>query len=158
MALFRITRQIPNVPTAGVNNDYVFGVRGGILLDVEITWYPHTFFNVGTEDESVKGGDIHVLLGDAATARPMLGMNTSPLHNIVVPAGGSWRWVHPHRSALLQAEATTGKLAFHSGFSQEPLGVLRGAFRVIAVTEPVRQVPHSILVEANFIAFDLNIT
>lgn len=154
MVYSRIQRVIQSVG-AGTSIDYPYGVRGGILLSVTLTWKPRTFFNIGTDSEAINPGDIHVILGDASTSLTILGQDTAGV--IVVPTNSSWSWYNPMRDEIISAAPVIEKLAFNA-FTPMPIGVLRGGFRVIATWDPLKQVVHDLGIEAELLAFDANIT
>jgi len=159
MALRRLHNTITNIDSVGQSVDYIFSLsNGGILLEIRLTWQPYTFLNIGTENEVVKGGDIHAVLADSVTSTTIVGQGNNFNDPIVVPQGGSWEWTNPERYSLLGANSTISKLQPNNGFSVQPIGLLRGNLRIIARAEPVRQVPHSLIVEAELLAFDLNFT
>lgn len=157
MALVRLTRNIENITVTGNSQDYLFSAAGGILLSIKLTWYGYTFLNQGTEDEVAKGGDIHVLLADSNGGRPILGHLVAPLTTIVVPQGGSWEYDHPFKEEILASSGFIEKLNLSSNFDP-PEACLRGFLRVIASADPVRETPHSLSIEADLLAFDVNIT
>ena len=159
MVYARLHRNIVNIQPAGASEDFLYGLRGGILLSLKLTWQPFTFLNQGTDEEVPRGGDIHVIVADAGTTLPVLGQIGATLTDspIVVPNGGSWEWDHPYAPGMRDCIVMIEKMAFHP-FAIMPIGILQGALRIIAQQEPVRAIAHSLIVEAEFIGFDVNLT
>ena len=156
MAFARIHAAITDINPSSIK-DYIFSTRGGILLNLKLTWFPFTFFDVGTADEVVKGGDIHVVIADSALSTAILGQSLTVSSPIVVPQGGSWTWAHPDSGALRGADAVVSKLAPNLGFPLQPVGLISGNLRLITSLEPVRLVQHHLMVEAELIAFDSSV-
>lgn len=160
MAIVRLHRNITNISAAGETVDYQFNVdpaRGGILLGIELIWQPYTFLNIGTDEEVPTGGDIHVIVADVGTSQPVIGqvgitLTDSP---IVVPAGGAWEWDHPYRDEIEAAAAMIEKLSWH-GHAVMPAGILQNSLRIIAQREPVRNIAHSLVIQADLLVFDTN--
>lgn len=140
------------------NSDIVLGARGGILLSLNLEWQPVTYFNINTDDELIKGGDIHVLVTDSSTSRSPIGQIdlTHPVvDSIIVPSGGDWFWSHPEEDAI-ESSAAIAKLAFNPNFTEDPIGILRGPLRLRMEPDPNRAVTvaHSLAIEVKFLAFD----
>lgn len=159
MALRRIHQTLTNIDSVGQSQDYIFSLSGGgILLAINLTWQPYTFLNIGTDEEVPKGGDIHAIVAASTTSQTVVGQGDNFNDPIVVPNGGSWEWRNPEYDGLLAANATISKLQPNTGLVVQPIGLIRGNLRILARAEPVRQTPHSLVIEAELIAFDLNFT
>ena len=150
MAFVRIHRIIAN-PGSGATGDYVFGTRGGILLNIALSWKPRQFYNIGTIDEQVVPGDMHAFIGDQANSLLILGQDSSGM--IVVPTFGSWGWTNPMRQEIMDGSQLISKLAFHN-FTPMPIGVIQGQLRVIVGWDPLKLQSHDVIVEAELLAFD----
>ena len=159
MALRRLHVTLTNLDAVGQSQDYLFSLNnGGILTSIKLTWQPYTFLNVGTDEEVPAGGDVHAVVADSTTSVAILGQGTAFDDPIVVPQGGSWEWENPERDGLLDANATISKLQPNAGLAVQPIGLIRGNLRILARAQPLRQVPHSVVIEAELLAFDLNFT
>lgn len=140
---------------AGQTQDYLFGPRGGILLDILLTLRPRAFYNIGTTSEQVVPSSMIVTVGDSATAASVVGQDTTGF--VIVSTDSPWGWGHPNRANIIEAASVIEKLAFNT-FTPMPIGVLRGSLRIIAGWDPLRQVSHDLVVEASLLVFDQNIT
>lgn len=154
MAYVRVHRLMTNIGSSAAA-DYVFGTRGGILLNISLIWRPRTYFDQGTSDEQEKLGPIHAIVGDSATSNTILGQALTG-SDIVIPNNGRFDWEHPQRQGILDSLSVVEKLAFNS-FNPMPIGVIKASLRILASYDPVLQVNHDLEIIADLVAFDSQI-
>tara|TARA_R110002096_G_scaffold186882_12_gene366056 strand:+ start:429 stop:905 length:477 start_codon:yes stop_codon:yes gene_type:complete len=158
MAYTRTHQKMTNIDFTGQTADYFVGFNGAIILDIQLKWAPYTFLNVGTSEESSQGGDIHVVLADSTTSISVLGQGDNFNTPIIVPHGGVFTWSHPNYNTIIDAALTIEKLLPNPNLAIQQPGLIRGSIRLLARAEPVRQTPHSLIIEAELLVFDQNIT
>lgn len=157
MAIVYRTAFVKNV-TAPVDELVIFGIRGGVMLEMNLKWVPHSYIDKGLETEQFRHGDIHCLLLDASTNRSPIGQANLTLPNadaIVIPTGGTWSWTHPEIGFLIDTNLV-GRMTFNPSAITDPIGVIRGSLilRLYADTRKTPLVGHSVAVESKFLAFD----
>lgn len=155
MAYIHVHRLLTGITSTGQTEDIAMGVRGGILLNLELNWVARSFFNIGTEDELAKGADIYVIVGDSNGSTPILGQRLSPIDYIIVPQGGTWVWSHPYADQLRSAAPVVSKLAPYGSYPVQPIGLIKANMRLIANQDLYRpNIQHDLEVIAEFITFD----
>lgn len=151
----RIQRSFNNFG-AGSTYDIPFSLSGGILLSLKLQNQPLQFHNSGSAEERPKIGDINVIVGDSGNSGFVLGQDATGF--ISIPIGQTWYWDHPFKAEIIAASSVIEKLKYNSSYPLMPIGVITSGLRVIAAYDPVLQVQHNLIVEAEFIVFDVNIT
>lgn len=132
--------------------------NGGILVSINLTWIPFTYFNVNEESETIALGDIRALITDATTSKSIIGqLSISPPDAVIVESGSEWQWDHPDID-FLRSSHIIHKLRHEPAYALQPDGVLKGNLRVIASYDPVVQVIHGLSIKAEVISFDTNLT
>jgi hypothetical protein len=152
MGVVTVIRHLKNIGAAAAQ-DVVFGARGGILLQLRLSWAPLAYHDKGNPGESFVIGDIHCLILDSINGQSILNQRVAQLDTIVVPTGEDWVWVHPEKDALIGSEICA-KLAVNTAFPAQPPGVIQQNLRIGATWDPNKNVSHSLVIEGIFLAFD----
>lgn len=157
MAIIKTHNTISSISTARSATLVTAATRGGILLELKLIWKPRTFFDIGTANETINPGDIHVAVYDTGTSQTIFGLeNGSTTDLIVVPTNGEWSWQNPFYNEILRAAVLIEKLAY----STLPLpqnGIIKGNVNVIAIPDPLKPTAvHDLTVEGLFLLFDAN--
>lgn len=143
----------------GTTSEFTYsGSNGAIVLSIELIWSPRVYYNAGTQNESIRYGDIHAYVADASTSRSFIDVTGTAENQklIVVPTNGRWSWVHPKKFEILAASDVISKLGTRN-LGAYPTGVITGSLRVIAGYDPITAVSHNLMIETELLVFDTNL-
>lgn len=156
MAINQYTKFVQQIG-GGTTIDIDIGGSGGILLKLKLYNAPYTYFNINTDTEQVKSGNIYAIIADSATFRSLIGqIEIVPVpDSVVVPFTGSWEWEHPDADAFRSSQILS-KLRPHTAFALQPDAMMLpgSKLRILAQWDPEIQTVHNLCIEAEVMVFD----